>query len=157
MNGVSQSPQATYGSAAPIPSTAAALLGPAPGRRAKSCAAFLPHHLASEIDRILGAELVHDVGAVDFDRSLADAQIYGRFLVGGAGRDQGKNLALAARQKVAAREDRRRDFRTIASPTRATSVSASSRFSMKSNAPFLIASTALGMSPRPEATKIGAG
>jgi hypothetical protein len=45
----------------------------------------------------------------------------------------------------------------MASATRATSEAASRRFSMKSNAPFLMASTALGMSPRPEAMKIGAG
>ena len=40
--------------------------------------------------------------------------------------------------------------------TRSTIESASVRFSMKSNAPFLIARTALGISPRPDMMKIGA-
>jgi hypothetical protein len=44
----------------------------------------------------------------------------------------------------------------MASRTRLTSVAASSRFSMKSNASSLMASTALAMPPRPEAMRTGA-
>ena len=66
----------------------------------------------------------------------------------------------ALRQDVAAARAPRCERRaqaSTASRTRVTTVAASNGFSMKSSAPLLIASTAIGMSPTPEMMKIGAG
>src|SRR6266851_2737756 len=71
-------------------------------------------HPAREISRILGPELAQDVGAMDLDRSLTDAQIHGRFLAGGAGCDQRQNFTLARRQQLASGEYGRQAFRAEA-------------------------------------------
>src|SRR6516225_8406725 len=63
-------------------------------------------HLAGQIDRVLGAELLHDVGAMNLHRPLTDPERPGGFLVGGAGGDLGEDLVLAAGQELAPREPR---------------------------------------------------
>lgn len=51
---------------------------------ARSGPALVRQDLAGEIDGILGPQLVHDVGAMDFHGSLADAETVRGFLVGRA-------------------------------------------------------------------------
>ena len=116
-------------------------------------------HDTNEVSCILGAELLHDVHTMDLDRPLADAEIFRGLLVRGRGRDLAQHVSLARCQPLAAGEGSRqgigriamdsriRVHAPIASRTRSTIASASCRFSMKSKAPLLMASTAMGMLP----------
>ena len=120
---------------------------------------------ADEVGRVACAELLHDAGAVDLDRARADAKLASGFLVGGAERDALQNLAFTRRELLLAEKAAStlflapalRALASRASRTRVTTVSASKGFSMKSCAPCLIASTAIGMSPWPEIMNTGAG
>ena len=102
-----------------------------------------------------------------FDRARADSKLTPRFLVGRAGGELLQHFALAPRQRFAPGKMQRCRFRGIAllpaciGPDRliqrATISLPLNGFSMKSSAPFLIALTAIVMSPWPEIMKIGAG
>src|ERR1700753_2592475 len=59
-------------------------------------------HNSNEIGGIPGAELLHDVGAMIFDRTRADAEFASGFLVGGAGCEALQHFAFAPRQRFAA-------------------------------------------------------
>jgi len=62
-----------------------------------------------------------------------------------------------AREHLGAARCARRAQASTASRTRVTTVDASNGFSMKSSAPLLIASTAIGISPTPDMMKIARG
>ena len=61
-------------------------------------------HDAHQIGGVLGAELFHDPGAVNFDGAIADAELLSGFLVGGALDDLAEHVLLARRQRLAARK-----------------------------------------------------
>jgi hypothetical protein len=61
-------------------------------------------HDAGQINRILRAQLLHNVGTMDFDGPLADAKRFRRLLAGVGGHDMAQDLALALREAVAARK-----------------------------------------------------
>ena len=65
---------------------------------------------AHEIDRILGAELLHDVPAMHLYRSPAYPEIPGRLLIRGGGRYLAQHLNFPARELVAARKISPSDF-----------------------------------------------
>jgi hypothetical protein len=118
-------------------------------------AAAAAQHDAHEIGGILGAELIHDARPMHLDRARADAEFEARFLVGSALRDPPQHIVgKAARQQV---------ILTIAVLPGADDLAHAGHdpggigFSMKSSAPLRMASTAVGMSPQPEMTRIGAG
>ena len=69
------------------------------------------HHDPHQIGRVPGAELLHDVGAVIFDRARADSELAPGFLVGGARGELLQHLAFAPRSAARAREMQRRDVR----------------------------------------------
>ena len=135
----------------------------------RSGAARLGHHDAHEVGGVLGAEFFHDARAMHLDGARRDAEFAPGLLVRRAGGDLARARRARARSAgrgrgtpwTARRRPRpccaRRAHASVASRTRVTTVVASNGFSKKSNAPFLIASTAIGMSPIPEMMKIGAG
>ena len=104
------------------------------------------------------AGLLHDGGAMIFDRALADAEVGGDVLAGMAGEHQLHDLALARGQTGEARSlppparaDNLAESR-VCSRARSMLANSSSRpigFSMKSAAPAFMASTAIGTSPWP--------
>ena len=83
---------AAPGSASSNPRCASALLVPRP----------LAQHDPHQIGGVLGAELVHDAGAVHLDGARADAERAAGLLVGSAGDDAGQHLALARREQFRA-------------------------------------------------------
>ena len=62
----------------------------------------LPQHDPHQVGGILGAELVHDAGAMHLDGARADAERAAGLLVGGPGDDPGQHLALARGQQPGA-------------------------------------------------------
>ena len=111
------------------------------------------HHDPHQIGGVLGAELLHDAGAVHLDGARADAELPAGLLVGVSASRPGNGIDMRSDAWLGCL---RRSHAAIASRTSDTTVTASNGFSMKSRAPFLIASTAIGISPCPEMMKIGA-
>ena len=69
---------------------------------AKSSGGRICEHFAYEMDRILCAELLHDVGAVKFDRARTDTERAGGLFAGGPRDDLRQRHALARRQQLIA-------------------------------------------------------
>jgi len=64
----------------------------------------LTQHDPHQIRGVLGAELIHDAGAVDLDRAWADTEMAASLLVGGTVDDLVKHFALARSEQFSARE-----------------------------------------------------
>ncbi len=68
------------------------------------------HHDPNQIGGVLGAELLHDVGAMILNGPRADTELPAGFLVGVARRKQLQHLALAHGERLAPREIQGRHF-----------------------------------------------
>src|ERR1700719_2933534 len=78
-----------------------------PARSMVVCSA---EHDPHQVDGIPGAKLVHDAGAMDFDRPDADAEIARGGLVGHAESDLIEHFEFSSRQQFASGKLRRHQF-----------------------------------------------